>query len=128
MLLTGMIYLGYCAFISYMALKHHVFWRDEVRALSIAKEADGFSNLPELLENEGHPILWYVLFKKTLYIIFRANWVLPLASILVAMASALLWLCYAPFFYFCASVFSSRGLSDFRILCHGQKLMASACC
>jgi hypothetical protein len=89
-------YFAYCAFICFMEIKHHVFWRDEVRAFSIAKQAESLPNLLSLLRNEGHPPLWYLILK-SLYLIFHQNWVLPLASILIAMVSAFLWLFFAPF-------------------------------
>jgi hypothetical protein len=79
-----------------MEIKHHVFWRDEVRAFSIAKQAESLPNLLSLLRNEGHPPLWYLILK-SLYLIFHQNWVLPLASILIAMVAAFLWLFFAPF-------------------------------
>jgi hypothetical protein len=106
------IYLLYCAFICFMEIKHHVFWRDEIRAFSIAKQADSLSDLSSLLQNEGHPALWYVLLK-SLYLIFHANWVLPLASILVAMVSAFLWLWFAPFSLFERALFLTGVLPIF---------------
>jgi hypothetical protein len=107
-----LIYVVYCAFICFMEIKHHVFWRDEVRAFSIAKQAGSLSELSILLQNEGHPALWYVLLK-SLYLIFHGNWVLPLASVLVAMVSAFLWLWFAPFSLFERALFLTGVLPIF---------------
>lgn len=66
---------------------HHVFWRDEVRALSIAQSASTIDGLFQLLTNEGHPPLWYLL----LYAmdqIFHSNWVLPFLAGLFAIFNA----------------------------------------
>ena len=96
---TLVAFFVYSAVIIYMEIKHHVFWRDEVRALSIAKQADSFSNLMELLRNEGHPPGWYVLLK-AFYWVFHANWVLPLVSIGVAVVAIFIWLQFSPFSLF----------------------------
>ena len=97
--LTLLAFFVYSAVIIYMEIKHHVFWRDEVRALSIAKQADSFSNLMELLRNEGHPPGWYILLK-AVYSVFHANWVLPVVSIGVAIVAIFIWLQFAPFSLF----------------------------
>lgn len=41
----------------------HELWRDEVRALSIALQPESFWQLPMVLRNEGHPILWYLILR-----------------------------------------------------------------
>src|SRR5262245_41501035 len=40
---------------------HHTFWRDEVRALSLALEGDSFVEMLTSLHGEGHPAVWYLL-------------------------------------------------------------------
>src|SRR5690348_347110 len=47
----------------------HEFWRDEVRALSLVTEASSLIDLWHSLQDEGHPILWYLL----LYVGFSAT-------------------------------------------------------
>src|SRR5215470_15802152 len=54
------IVLGWCAIVVITALSHE-FWRDEVRALSIAIDARSLAGLPALLQDEGHPVLWYAM-------------------------------------------------------------------
>jgi hypothetical protein len=41
----------------------HEPWRDEVRAYTTAMEADSLFDLPRVLRNEGHPVLWYSLIR-----------------------------------------------------------------
>ena len=59
---NGWLFLALIAWLVYICLTsaQHVPWRDEVRALSIAR-AGPFWELPKLLHNEGHPALWYFL-------------------------------------------------------------------
>lgn len=85
----------------------HEFWRDEVRALSVARAAASPLDLYDLTTNEGHPVLWYLL----LYIgksIVDTPLVLPVTSILIAFAAVAVFLLFSPFpFWFrCLFIFS----------------------
>ncbi len=75
---------------------HHELWRDEVRALSIAMEANSVLDLPVMLKNEGHPVLWYVLLYAG-YAITGSKLILPALSIMIAFAAVLLFIKSAPF-------------------------------
>jgi hypothetical protein len=73
----------------------HEFWRDEVRALSIARAAHSPLDIFRI-RNEGHPALWYLL----LYLcksIVDSPLVLPVLSITIAFAAVVLFLFRAPF-------------------------------
>jgi hypothetical protein len=77
-------------------LTRHEFWRDEVRALSLARSADSPLDLLRVLGHDGHPLLWYAL----LYLgnaITSSPWVLPVTSVLVACAAVVIFLLRAPF-------------------------------
>ena len=52
--------LAYGVVVTVLA-SHHELWRDEVRALNIAAHSGTPAQLVRRLENEGHPILWYLL-------------------------------------------------------------------
>ena len=56
------VFITWGAFVVY-GIVNHVYWRDEVRPLSIALSSDSFLDLFANLKNEGHPILWYFLLK-----------------------------------------------------------------
>jgi hypothetical protein len=74
----------------------HEFWRDEVRALSLVTEASSLIDLWHSLQDEGHPILWYLL----LYVGFSATGsvvVLPVLSLIVAGAAVSLLIFLSPF-------------------------------
>ena len=75
----------------------HVIWRDEMRALSIAN-AGAFWELPKLLENEGHPILWYFLLNISSNL-YDNTVVLKALSVLIALGSMILFFFYSPFKY-----------------------------
>lgn len=85
----------YCAVVIFVTLRHE-FWEDEVRAWSIAREAQSLPELFASLHNEGHPALWYVL-------LYGGTWlspssvVLPVTSLLVAAAAAGCLLLWSPF-------------------------------
>jgi hypothetical protein len=71
-------------FLLVYGIANHVYWRDEVRPLSIAISSDSFFDLFVNLKNEGHPILWYLLLK-VFYSIFNSPLVLGLLSFLFAV-------------------------------------------
>ena len=89
-----LILLGWFIYI-WLTSAQHVLWRDEMRALSIAR-AGSFWELPKLLKNEGHPILWYFLLNIS-YGIFKNTVVLKVISVLVALGSVALFFFYSPF-------------------------------
>lgn len=74
----------------------HEFYRDEVRALSLAREASSLSELPRLLQDEGHPILWYVLLWSG-YHLTPSTRVLPVLSVLIAGAAVIVFVAASPF-------------------------------
>ena len=88
-------WLVYSALIAFV-LFHHEFWRDEVRVLSNVKAAQSIPDLFRLVHNECYPPLWYLILMG-MYRIFHANWVLPLASWMIASASAFVFLRFSPF-------------------------------
>ena len=79
-----------------VGLAKHEYWRDEMRALSIAISAPAFSDLPLYLKNEGHPILWYAILKLA-FDCFQATWVLPLCSFIFSFGILVLVMFRSPF-------------------------------
>ena len=74
--------------------RHHEMFRDEVRALSIAREGDSFLAMVRNL-HEGHPVLWYLLLRAA-YNVFGSPLVLPVLSGIIAAAAVALMLRYSP--------------------------------
>jgi hypothetical protein len=74
----------------------HEFWRDEVRALSMAAEASSPIDVIVRLKNDGHPGLWHLLLYTALAI-YREPVVLRICATSVAIAAAWLVLFRSPF-------------------------------
>jgi len=74
----------------------HTFWRDEVRAFSLALSG---SSYPEMLANvhgEGHPALWYLILRAG-HDIFPYREVLPIAGALIGIAAMAILTFFSPF-------------------------------
>lgn len=75
---------------------NHEYWRDEVRAWSLARSAASPLELLGLVRYEGHPVLWYLLlFAGTK--IADAPLILPVISTLVALAAVAMFVWRSPF-------------------------------
>lgn len=57
----------------------HVFWRDEVRAFTLALRGDTVIDMLRALHGEGHPALWYLLLR-------AAHAIVPVREVLSAVA------------------------------------------
>ncbi len=91
-LFTWLSYLAVLGFTMYF----HEPWRDEWQAWLIVKNSDSIGSLFQKLGYEGHPSLWYLL----LWIVqlFTNNIAgMQLLHFIIAAATALVWLRYAPF-------------------------------
>lgn len=74
----------------------HEMWRDEVRPLSLAREATSPLDLYHRVEYDGHPMLWFLLLY-TGYALLGTKLVLPGLALLLAAAGVALFLLAAPF-------------------------------
>ena len=74
----------------------HVFWRDEVRAYSIALQGDSVVGMLQALHGEGHPALWYLMLRGA-HAVFHTPLVLPAVSLTTAAAAVLLLTLRSPF-------------------------------
>ncbi len=63
-------------------VSQHVFWRDEVRAFSLALQGDGMIAMIRGVQGEGHPALWYILLR-------LAHMVVPVREVLPGVAAAI---------------------------------------
>ena len=87
----------------------HEFYRDEVRALSLAMDAGSLSDLPRLLQDEGHPILWYALLWSG-YHVTSSTYVLPVLSALIAGVAVMVFVAGSPFPRWLKAMFVFSGL------------------
>jgi len=88
--------LGLWLIVVIFTATRHEFWRDEVRALSLARAAISPLDLYELTQYDGHPLLWFLL----LYVaksIVDTPLVLPVISIFAAFAAVAVFMFSSPF-------------------------------
>lgn len=74
----------------------HTFWRDEVRAFSIALSGSNLSQMLHTLHGEGHPALWYLILRGA-HDIVPVREVLPAAGAAIGIATMAVFTRYAPF-------------------------------
>lgn len=86
---------GYALLLGVLALTHDM-WRDEVRAFSVATQAESWGGMFADLGEEGHPAVWYIILRAG-YAVTHSALVLPVAAALVGLATAWLILRFAPF-------------------------------
>jgi hypothetical protein len=115
--LTGCLLLGAWLALVVFTSSRHEFWRDEVRALTLARAAASPLQLYDVLQDDGHPILWYLL----LYLgtsVVDSPAVLPIVSILVAFASVALFMFFAPLplWFRCAFIFSAFPIFEYSVM------------
>lgn len=75
---------------------HHVMFRDEVRALTLALSGDSIGAMLRTIHGEGHPAVWYLLLRVA-HLMFGNVVVLPGLALLVATAAVVLLLFRSPF-------------------------------
>ena len=77
-------------------VSEHVYWRDEVRALSLALQGNNLIEFFNNLQGEGHPALWYLLLRLVNSFTHTPQ-SLPILAFLIASASFLLLSLKSPF-------------------------------
>src|SRR4026209_1189527 len=95
----------------------HEYWRDEVRAFTLARAATSPLDLHERIRDDGHPVLWYVL----LYLgtsIVDTPLVLPITSVLIGFAAVAVFMWFAPFplWLRCVFIFSALPLFEYSVM------------
>lgn len=89
------LYVAWAALMLFL-LSRHAFWRDEVRALTIALAGDNVIEMLRGLQGEGHPAIWYLLLRGA-HAIVPVNQVLPAVGAIVALGAMAILLWRAPF-------------------------------
>ena len=98
-------------------LLHHVFWRDEVRALSLALQGDTLFEMLHAVHGDGHPAVWYLLLRGV-HTLLPTPAVLPIVSVAVALTAALLLAWRSPFGWFvvAALLLGRLGLYEYSVM------------
>jgi hypothetical protein len=93
---TVVLCLVYLAYLVWMHV-HHEMWRDEIHAWTLARVANGFWDLVTGdRAYEGHPPLWFWYLRVWTWFV-QAAWGIQAATVTAAMASAVLFVRFAPF-------------------------------
>jgi len=98
------VWLGLVVFMA----ANHAFWRDEVRAFSLATEPDSFPAMLRAIHGEGHPAIWYLLLRAANDLV-GSPVVLGILAAAVGAASALILLFLSPFPLWLATLFLASG-------------------
>lgn len=77
-------------------VSRHVFWRDEVRAFSLALQGDNLGAMLTGLRGEGHPALWYLILR-LLHDLLPLREVLPGAALAIGAGAMALLALRSPF-------------------------------
>jgi hypothetical protein len=98
----------FCAWLALVLVlaRHHVVWRDEVRAYSFALQGHTVNGMLEGLHGEGHPALWYLLIRAAHALFFRPQ-AMEIAALAIALASMLLLVLRSPFNLFVLAILLS---------------------
>ena len=91
----GGLFAAWCMSVAFFAA-NHVFWRDEVRAFSIALSGKSVGEMLAGLRGEGHPAIWYLLLRGA-HSISGAREALPAVAAMVAAAASALLAFRSPF-------------------------------
>lgn len=110
------IVLGWVLLVAFLLL-HHAFWRDEVRALSLALQGDTLVDMLRAVHGDGHPAVWYLLLRGA-HTLLPTPAVLPLVSVAVALTAALLLAWRSPFGWFvvAALLLGRLGLYEYSVM------------
>jgi len=93
--LRALLWLAWLALVLFLA-SHHVFWRDEVRAFSIALQGENVGEMLRGLHGEGHPAIWYLLLRGA-HALAGVREVLPAVALAIGAAATALLAFRAPF-------------------------------
>lgn len=75
---------------------NHVFWRDEVRAYSLALSGSSMVEMLRNVHGEGHPALWYVILR-SVHTVFPYRQVLPVVAAIIGIASMAVVTFWSPY-------------------------------
>jgi hypothetical protein len=89
------LFIIWCLAVAFLASRH-TFWRDEVRAFTIALSGDNLAEMLRNLHGEGHPAVWYLLLRGA-HSLVPVREVLPVTAGLVAAAAVALLAFRSPF-------------------------------
>lgn len=93
--LANGVLLAAWVIITLILASRHVFWRDEVRAMSFAISGSSLGEMVATVRGDGHPLLWYLLLRPAVLLFGKAA--LPVLAWVIALGAVILLLWRAPF-------------------------------
>lgn len=90
-----LLFLSWLLLVAWL-FSHHVFWRDEVRAYTLALSGADLGGMLRNIHGEGHPALWYLVLRGA-HDLVRARAVLPVAGLVIGTAAMGLFAWKSPF-------------------------------
>ena len=119
-----LLFAAWLALVAWLAAGH-VFWRDEVRAYSLALSGSNFVEMLRNVHGEGHPALWYIMLRAG-HDLFPVREVLPVAAALVGIAAMALVAFTSPFRVpiVAAVLFSSFGAFEYVVVARNYGIAA----
>ena len=106
--LNWLLFVAWCVVVLF-AVSRHEYWRDEIRAFSLARHSHSLVELFHNLKDEGHPMLWHVL----LYVgygVTGSKYVLPTVAFVVAASAVGLLIFKAPLPLWLKALFVMGGI------------------
>ena len=118
------IFIVWLALVLWLAWDH-VFWRDEVRAFSLALSGSNYAQMLRTVHGEGHPALWYLILRAS-HDIFPYREVLPIAGLVIGIVAMSLVVFFSPFrtIFVAAIIFSAYGAFDFVVMARNYGISA----
>lgn len=109
------LYLAWLGAVLFLAARH-AFWRDEIRAFSIALSGDSVPAMLRNLHGEGHPALWYLLLRGA-HALVPMREVLPAVALLIAAGAMAVLAFRSPFRagVIALILFSAFGLFEYAV-------------
>ena len=93
--IRGALFLAWLLLVLWL-ISTHVFWRDEVRAYSLALSGSNFAEMLRNIHGEGHPALWYIILRGA-HRLFPVPEALPAVAVLIGIAAMAIFTFRSPF-------------------------------
>ena len=118
------LFLAWLALVAWLT-SSHVFWRDEVRAFSLALSGSNYAEMLRAVHGEGHPALWYLILR-TGHDLFPFREVLPVTGLVIGIAAMAILTFFSPFrtAIVAAIIFSVYGAFDFVVMSRNYGISA----
>jgi hypothetical protein len=105
------LFLSWAALAVFLSY-YHVFWRDEVRALSLALQGETLVEMLKSIHGEGHPALWYLALRGVHWVVDSPQ-ALNYTALLIAATAVGILLTRSPFQPHVVALFLFGGIAAF---------------